>query len=281
MSTASRPSVAIVIVSFNVRGELEACLRSLEQDSRTPSRSVVVVDNASTDGSAAMVRATFPAVRVFEAGANVGFARANNIGIRATSSDYVLLLNPDTIVPAGTVDALVQALAREPSAAAAGPRLVDEQGRAELSFGWTMSPLGELRQKTLGALYARGVGSAVRHVDRWTRASGPREWVSGACLLIRRHDLEAVGLLDERYFMYTEDIDLCVALRARGRQILFVSDVEVRHLRGRSAGGNPQLETLRRQSHLAYYTKHHPGWAPVLRVYLRLTGKHPEGRIRG
>ncbi len=104
---------------------------------------------------------------------------------------------------------------------------------------------------------------------------GEREWVSGACLLVRRPDLEAVNLLDERYFMYTEDVDLCVRLRARGRTIRFVPAAEVVHLRGRSAGRNPRTEEARRRSQLAYYDKHYPAWVPVLRWYLRLTGRHP------
>jgi GT2 family glycosyltransferase len=268
-----QPSVAVVIVSFNVRAHLEACLRSLDADDAPGSRTIVVVDNASTDGSAAMVRETFPGVRLIQAGANLGFARANNLGIRATTGEYVLLLNPDTVVSRGAIEGLVAALARDPDAAAAGPRLVDAAGRPELSFGWTIGPLGELRQKSLGALYERRVGLAVRRVEHWTRQSGPREWVSGACLLVRRHDLEAVGLLDERYFMYTEDVDLCVALRDRGRRVLFVADVEVQHLRGRSAATNPQLDAMRRASQLAFYAKHHRAWVPALRAYLRLTRK--------
>jgi GT2 family glycosyltransferase len=123
------------------------------------------------------------------------------------------------------------------------------------------------------ALYQRRVGAVVRRVEQWTREPGPREWLSGACLLLRRADLEAVGLLDERYFMYTEDVDLCVALLARGRTVLFVPDAEVVHLRGRSAGRNPATERLRRQSQLAYYAKHHPAWVPLLKLYLRATGK--------
>jgi GT2 family glycosyltransferase len=97
--------------------------------------------------------------------------------------------------------------------------------------------------------------------------------VSGACLLARRSDLEAVGLLDERYFLYTEDVDLCLALRKRGRRVLFVPSAEVTHLRGRSVGRNPRTEALRRQSQLAFYAKHHPAWVPLLRLYLLLTGK--------
>ncbi len=106
-------------------------------------------------------------------------------------------------------------------AAAAGPRLIDTDGFPELSFGWAIGPWGELRQKIVGGLHQRRVRRVVRLVDRWARQPGRRTWVSGACLLVRRDDLEAVGLLDERYFMYTEDVDLVrVARSARPRDSL-------------------------------------------------------------
>lgn len=270
-------TLAIVIVSYNVRAELDACLASVVGHTAPYDTTVVVVDNGSSDGTPAMVTARWPEVRLISPGENLGFARANNVGIRATSSDFVLLLNPDTLVPPGAVAALVRGLAVHPDAAAAGPRLVDAERFPELSFGWTISPLGELRQKVVGALHRRRVRPIVRLVDRWTREPGAREWVSGACLLVRRADLDAVGLLDERYFMYTEDVDLCVAFRRRGRRVLFVPSAEVVHLRGRSAGRNPVTERLRRRSQLAYYDKHHPRWVPLLRLYLRLSGKLPDG----
>ena len=118
-------------------------------------------------------------------------------------------------MPPGSIPALVRGLAVAPGSGGGGaaPRWTST-AFPELSFGWTIGPLGELRQKIVGGLYQRRVRAVVRRVDRWTRSAGEREWVSGACLLVRRGDLEAVGLLDERYFMYTEDVDLCVALRA-------------------------------------------------------------------
>jgi GT2 family glycosyltransferase len=268
-------SLAIVIVSYNVRDELTACLDSFVGHTHPHPTEIVVVDNQSTDGTPNAVRARWPNVRVVDAGANLGFARANNLGIRASSSTYVLLLNPDTIVPPGAIQTLIGALAAHPTAAAAGPRLVDASGFPELSFGWPMSPLGELRQKLLGGLQRRNVPPFVRLVDRLTREPGPRPWVSGACLLVRRADLESVGLLDERFFMYAEDVDLCLSLGTRGRDILFVPSAEVIHLRGRSASRNPQTERKRRASQLAFYEKHHPQWVPLLRMYLRLTGKLP------
>jgi GT2 family glycosyltransferase len=274
-------SLAIIIVSYNVRDEIVACLDSVVGHTAPFPTEIVVVDNASTDDTVAVVRTKFPEVRVIEAGENLGFARANNLGIAATSSEFVLLLNPDTVSPPAAIPTLVRGLAVHPEAAAAGPRLIDAGGFPELSFGWAIGPWGELRQKLVGGLHRRRVRRVVRRVDQWARTAGPREWVSGACLLVRRADLEDVGLLDERYFMYTEDVDLCVSLRRRGRQILFVPQAEVLHLRGRSAGRNPTTERMRRLSQLAYYAKHHPRWVPLLRAYLRLTGKLPRTGHRG
>jgi GT2 family glycosyltransferase len=157
----------------------------------------------------------------------------------------------------------------------AGPRLVDADGRAELSFGAMMSPLNELRQKTLVRGSARG-GILESYVERLTRHPRDVDWVSGACLLVRRRDADAVGLLDERYFMYLEDVDFCAAIRARGRRVLFAPAVEVVHLRGQSARSAAATiaSTGRayRRSQIAFYAKHHPRWVPLLRLYLRLRG---------
>jgi GT2 family glycosyltransferase len=267
------PSLAIVIVTYNVRDEIAACLASLDGQTAAFRTSVIVVDNASIDGTGELVRRQWPQVRLIDAGGNLGFARATNVGIRATASEFVLLLNPDTIVRPDTIQLLMRELAAHPEAAAAGPRLVDEDGVGELSFGWTMSPMGELLQRVSRALYHHRVAPFASRIERWTRLAGEREWLSGASLLVRRSDLQEVGLLDERYFMYTEDVDLCIALRQRGRTIRFVPAAEVVHLRGRSAFRNPHTERLRRQSQLAYYAKHHPAWVPILKLYLSVLGK--------
>lgn len=263
-------SVAIIIVSYNAREHLERCLASIcDRPPATP-HEIVVVDNASSDGSADAAR-RWPGVRVIEAGGNLGFAGANNLGIRATSSDYILLLNNDTIVPNGAIDGLVAALASQPDAAVAGPRLVNGDGRAELSFGPMITPWNEYRQKRLLVANDRGDADAVRQVEAMTSRESWPDWVSGACLLVRRADAEAVGLLDERFFMYTEDVDFCASIRARGRRILFTPAVEVVHLRGRSAATAPAAtHAAYRRSHLAFYRKHHPALAPLLRLYLAL-----------
>ena len=262
------PRLSIIIVTFNSRAEIDACLRSLTAGMQID-REIIVVDNASPDGTATHVRERWPGVRLIELGANLGFARASNTGIRQTFGDLVLLLNPDTSVPGGAIDGLVRALERDPRAAIAGPRIVDAEGRAELSFGRMISPFTDLWQKTLMVGSKRQWPVVRTIVARMTRRAKYVDWVTGACLLTYRADLDAVGLFDERYFLYTEDVDLCASMRARGRRVLFVPDVEVLHLRGASAA--PQArETAYRDSYLAFYEKHHPGWVPLLRMYQKL-----------
>jgi len=253
--------LSIVIVSFNARADLERCLASLVASPPTRSHEIVVVDNASTDGSAEAARRR-PHVHVIDAGANRGFAAANNIGIRATTGTNILLLNSDTFVPPGAIESLLHEFDAHPDVAIAGPRLVDGEGRPELSFGDMVSPLAQLRQKRR----QRG------DVDGLTRREQYPDWVTGACLLVRRTDAEAVGLLDERYFMYLEDVEFCAAVRARGRRVLFTPRVEVTHLRGRSAPSRAASSALYHRSLLAFYRKHHPLWVPWLRLFLLLRG---------
>jgi GT2 family glycosyltransferase len=270
------PRLSIVIVSYNSKGDLDACLAALTGTPPQVEHQVVIVDSASTDGTPDYLRRRWPEVRTIDAGSNVGFARGNNLAIRQTTGELVLLLNPDTIVPPGAIDALVRVLDTSPDAAIAGPRIVDGDGRAELSFGRMIAPLAELRQKVLVAGNDRRSPLVAGVVERMTRRSRQVDWVSGACLLIRRADLEAVGLLDERFFLYTEDVDLCASVRMRGRAVLFVADVEIVHLRGRSAATASQAtRAAYRRSHLAFYEKHHPRWAPLLKLYLKLRGELP------
>jgi GT2 family glycosyltransferase len=262
-------TLSIIIVSFNARRDLERCLASLHEARPLAAHEIIVVDNASTDGSRAAV-ARWPAVRLIELERNVGFAAANNVGIRASRGVNLLLLNSDTIVPARAIDKLLRELDEHPEAAVVGPKLVDTHGRPEVSFGRMMTPWNELRQKRLVAGLAREDGTILRQVDAMTRLEQWPDWVSGACLLVRRADAEAVGLLDERYFMYTEDVDFCAAIRRRGRRILFTPRVEITHLRGRSAASAPTAtREAYERSRIAFYEKHHAGWAPFLRLYLR------------
>ena len=272
--------LSIVIVTYNSIDHVHACLAALARHPPHLDHEIVVVDNASRDGTGAAVRQGWPAVRVIDAGANTGFACGSNLGIRQSSGDLILLLNPDTEVRPGAIDTLAAALELDRDAAVAGPRLIGSQGRPELSFGAMISPLAELRQKALVHGSRRGIPGMRGWVDRLTRQRRAVDWVSGACLLVRRADAEAVGLLDERYFMYAEDVDFCAAIRARGRKVLFTPAAEVVHVRGQSVASMAETtEAAYRRSQLAFYAKHHPRWVPLLRAYLKFRGCLPDTPI--
>jgi GT2 family glycosyltransferase len=270
--------LSIVIVSYNARADLERCLQSLVTNPPALAHDIVVVDNDSSDGAAEVVGRGFPTVRLLRAGANLGFGRANNLGIRHSSAEFVLLLNPDTVVPAGAIDRLCVRMSERTDAAAIGPRLVDAEGRAEVSWGPFPGLLAEAWQKAVGWLYSRGTPWVTQRIDMLSRQERAVDWVSGACLLLRRAEADAAGLFDERYFLYWEDADLCAALRQHGRTVLFSPVAEVVHARGRSgAGAGAQVRAHYRRGQLAFYAKHHPGSVWLLRLYLRLSRQLPGG----
>jgi GT2 family glycosyltransferase len=269
-------SLAVVVVTFNARADVRACLESLHAHPPARPWTLVVVDNASDDGTPDTVATEWPEARLIRLEANVGFGAANNLGVAATASDLVLLLNSDTVVPHGQIEALCRPLDQQRGLGAAGPRLEDEYGHPELSWGAMMSPWHEARQKALGWMLDRGPRWMTRQVAR--RLDRPRlvDWVSGACLLIRRTAWDEAGGFDPRFFMYAEDVDLCAALRRLGYGVRFSPEARIVHRRGRSRAAAPARTTDHyRRSQLAFYEKHHPHWAPLLRWYLRLKGAMP------
>jgi GT2 family glycosyltransferase len=264
--------LSIVIVSFNARDDVLRCLAAIANAPPAAVHEVIVVDNASTDGSLAAVQ-KMGWVTAIASASNAGFAVANNIGIRASRGRVLLLLNSDTIVPPGALDGLLAALDSRADVGVVGPRLVDMQGRAELSFGSMLGFRAECRQRRLMRGLADDNPATVAQVDAMTRAEQTPDWVSGACLMVRRADADAVGLLDERYFMYTEDIDFCAAIRGLGKRVLFTPNVEIVHARGRSAASAPAAtRAAYRRSHIAFYRKHHPWLAPLVQVYHMVKG---------
>ena len=266
-------TIDIIIVSYNTRDELDRCLASLAEHAPKAFGRTVVVDNASTDGSQAMVGERWPATTLLALDRNVGFAAANNLAIRDSTATHVLLLNSDTVVPALALDILATRLVAT-GAVAAGPRLIDTRGRPEISFGPMLSPWSEFVPRRRVRLAARDDAPSRRAVDELVGVERPVDWVSGACLLVDRQAAVDAGLLDERYFMYEEDVDFCAALRARGGRVLYVPEATVLHLRGRSVAKAPaNAHRFYDESHLAFYAKHHPGWVPMLRLWQRIRGR--------
>lgn len=230
--------LSVIIVTYNVRDLLRACLRSVLASEGNVSYEVIVVDNCSSDGSAPMVRAEFPDVQVIASPVNCGYAYGNNLGLVQASGRYVLLLNPDTELPAKALAEMIAYLDERPWAGAAGPKLVRADGSLDLACRRTFpSPEVSLyRMLGLSRLFPRSRRFA-RYNLTYLDPDEPTEVdsVVGAFMLIRREALDVVGLLDESYFMYGEDLDLCFRLKQAGWRVLYNPAVVVLHHKGESS----------------------------------------------
>jgi N-acetylglucosaminyl-diphospho-decaprenol L-rhamnosyltransferase len=272
--------LGIVIVSYRVRELLRRCLDSvLAELARSPglTAEVVVVDNASEDGSAEMVAAAFPQVRLMASATNRGFAGGNNLALRAwgfgqtppppTMPEAVLLLNPDTEVQPGALTAMTDFLADHPTAGGCGARLFYGDG----SFQHSAFRFPGLMQLWLDLFPPRGRWAG-RLLDSRLNGRYPRRWyesgrpfrvdfVLGAALLVRAAAVAAVGLLDEGYFMYAEEMDWCRRLTAAGWPLYCVPTAHIIHHEGRSARqARPAMTVALWRSRLRYYDRYYPAW---------------------
>ena len=237
------PRLAVVVVSFEARETLLAGLDALRAHASFPLE-LVVVDNASTDGSADAVRARHAEALVIANAENLGFARACNQGWRASRAAHVLFLNPDAEVTPGAVETLVALLEARPAVGAAGPRTLGSDGTIQVSTGPDLTPLAELRQRGLVRGVARRDARALARAEALHAREHEPAWVSGSCLVARRAALEAVGGFDERFFLYEEDADLCRRLRETGWGVVFTPEAEVKHHLGRSMSKAPRRARL-------------------------------------
>jgi GT2 family glycosyltransferase len=241
--------VAIAIVSMETRDDVLACLASLqtEQDAE-----IVVLDNASTDGTVEAIRERYPDVRVIDQAFRAGFGANNNTLIRATTAPYVYLLNPDTVSEEGSVRRLADVLDRDRRAAAVGPRVVFGDGRVQDTAWRFPSPVTCLRAAvTLGRGGITQSGSATpRRVD----------WAMACALMVRRSALDEVGLFDEGFFMYSEETDLERRLADAGWEVRFTPAVTVVHHQGRSSAAVPERRVNEQwRGRHRYWLKHHSG----------------------
>jgi N-acetylglucosaminyl-diphospho-decaprenol L-rhamnosyltransferase len=226
--------ISIIIVSWNTRDLLEKCLASVYADTSLPADKVeiIVVDNASTDDSAGMVRSRFPATRLIENQVNIGFARANNQALRQAAGDYLVLLNPDTVLHLPVWGPLVDFMEAHPRTGAAGTRLLNPDGSLQISC-YPAPSLGREVWRLFHLDILRPL--ATYPMARWP-VDLPRavDVVQGACMILRRTALEQIGLLDEDYFIYSEEVDLCYRLRRGGWGIYWLPTAQVTHYGGQS-----------------------------------------------
>jgi GT2 family glycosyltransferase len=263
----TRPLVSALVVSYNVRASLLDALRALYA-SNAPSVEAVVVDNASTDGSADAVEAAFPQAKVIRLEENLGFGRANNAGLKSCEGELILLLNPDVIVNEDCVRNLAALLSETRTAGAVGPRLQRPDGRPDLAARRAFpSPISALyRFIGLSRLFPKS-----RRFNRYNLGHLPIDSVheidagTAACLMVRRAAIDQVGFFDPEYFMYGEDLDLCYRLRQGGWTIYYLPSAIAVHLKGistRQAAGRMRYEFHRAM--WVFHRKHYASSTPAI-----------------
>lgn len=257
--SATRPELSIVVLSWNTRELLQSCLESLERAHDTVMRELIVVDNASADGSAEMVRERFPAAQLLVNARNEGYARGNNLGIAASRGEFVLLLNSDTEVRDGSLDKLVGFLREHRGHGAVGAGLQNADGSIQpccMRFPTLLVPL--FFDMNLDKRWPRNPVMRryfMRDYDH--RTSRDVDQPPGACLLLRREVLETVGLFDEELWLYFNDVDLCRRIRRAGWRIHYLVEAPVVHHVGQSTKRFSTRVVEWHRNRLAYYRKHY------------------------
>lgn len=267
MSTAP-PDVSVIIVSFNTRDLLRECLENVLTETAALSAQILVVDNASTDGSVAMVQDEFPQIHLLESKVNLGFGAANNLAFEAAEGRFFVLLNSDAFLAPGALALALQHMRATPACALGGGRLVGRDGSWQPSARSFHSLLGDAIVLTgLAAKFPRS--RFFGRFDRtWADEGTPCavDWVPGAFCILRPEALREVGAFDPAFFLYYEEVDLCLRLKQAGYTVWYWPDIVVTHIGGESSR---QLKTMafssqasqvvlwRMRSTLLYYRKHH------------------------
>ncbi|MBK1643688.1 glycosyl transferase [Thiocapsa imhoffii] len=272
MPDTASPTVSVIIVSFNTRDLLVECIETLIAQAGPVSYEIIVVDNASRDGSADRVAERFPDVVLIRSELNLGFAAANNLGFTAARGRYLVLLNSDAFLTPGALERAVAEMDADPGIGLGGARLIGRDGAWQPSARMFPSLLNEFL--TLSGLAARYPRSRFFGAfDRtWADPLAPADvdWVPGAFSILRHDLLDRIGAFDESFFLYYEEVDLCRRVHAAGLRVRYWPDVVVVHIGGESsrthddlamsaAGKGAQLTLWRMRSGLLYYRKHH-GW---------------------
>ncbi len=267
------PDVSVVIVSFNTRDLLRDALASLPAAAGKRSLEVLVVDNGSIDGSAEMVAREFPWVRLIVSGANLGFARANNLAFREARGRFVYCLNPDTVSHAGSIDRLVRVLEEDPRIGYAGPRLLNADGSHQLSafrFHRLFSGFVSWSMLGLDGRFPHSPHALSLHHAHGSDGAIQAEWLLGAAILTRPEVIASTGGFDERYFLYAEEVDWCQRIHAAGWFGCYEPSAVVTHIRGASTS---------HLDHTAAFNGHNPRYLVESHRRLALRTLGPLGMV--
>lgn len=248
--------LSIIIVNWNTRELLADCLASIYANPPGCAFEVMVVDNGSTDGSREMLKERYPQVRLIESPTNLGFGAANNRAAEVAQGEYLLLLNSDTLVHPGAVDALLAHLRSHPQTGIVAPRLLNADGSLQVSA----HPMPSLGREVWRLLHLDRLRAVSQYPPAYwqSQAAQKAEVLMGACLLVRRQDYLGLGGFDERFFMYSEEVDLCKRYQNAGWGITYLPAVAITHLGGQTARLMPdQMFVELHRSKVRFFRKHY------------------------
>ena len=265
MNAGASAELAIVIVNYNTRGYLERCLETLETHRGEITTDVLVIDNASRDGSHLRAVAAHPWARLIENPRNIYLSPAWNQGIKASSAPYVLLLNPDAEWHLGTLADYVAVARANPKAGIVGPAIRNPDGSMYPSGRPLPNMMDAVGHAFLSPFVPTNPFTRRYHMQGWDRTTERIvDWVSGACMLIPRVALDEVGLFDEGFPLFAEELDMATRLRSAGWSVLFTPKVEIIHAIGISRGRSRRMSRMHSSSIFRYYRKHRArGWRKV------------------
>lgn len=252
------PRVSVVTVSYECKADLLTMLGSLAECPSAAAVETLIADNASTDGTAEEISALYPDVKLIEVGYNSGFSVANNAAIAESVGEYVFLLNPDARVTPGCIDSLVRFMDSHPEVAAVGPKVLNP----DMSLQYSIRNLPAIEVELFEALFLHRLfpgmtsdwGEMVVNKEAYRQAR-PVGWVSGAAMFVRRSAIEHVGVLDESFFLFCEEVDWFKRMHDAGLPVWFTPDAVVIH-RDAKAVGSPRLAEIDTHSRRRYWAKH-------------------------
>jgi GT2 family glycosyltransferase len=268
------PDISVILVSYNTIEITKVALRHILASSNDGEMEIIIVDNASKDNSAAVLREEYPQIRLIENTKNVGFGRANNQALPFIKSRYVLLLNTDAFVEPDTISKTMQYMDANPKCGILGVKLLGRDGTLQPSCRYFPTPWNIFLNRTgLNRLFRR-----TRMVDdmSWDHANvRDCDWVPGCYYLVRKEVIDQVGLFDPRYFLYSEEIDHCFAAKKAGWDVTYYPFTSVVHIGGESAKSDGKITSIGRQisslqieSELLYFRKNHGLLAAISSVFL-------------
>jgi GT2 family glycosyltransferase len=266
MSGNDNCKLSVIIVSFNSAGYLYDCLDSLIKNPPRCKFEIVVVDNASKDASVSIVKKSFPDIKLIENKKNLGFARANNIAIRETDSRYILLLNSDCCVYKKSLDTMIDFMERNEVAGVEGPRIINSDGSVQYSCRRFPSFFDAGMHSILENIAPDNPFSRrYKLVDIKRDSTIEVDWVSGSCMMIRRAALDDTGLLDEKYFMYVEDTDLCYQMWLNNWKVFYNPDSQIlHHIGGSTDNGRVRASVQMQRSALYFFWKNNRNSIKIL-----------------